>query len=71
MDKRLDIVVESVNETDGPDIEQAPLAADVDSLDAVEGLDASETEQGCFNEEELNGPDDFLVLYEETIANEK
>ena len=51
MDNKLDIVVEFVNETDGPDIEQAPLAADVDSLDAAEGLDAIEAEQGCFNKE--------------------
>ena len=34
-------------------------------------MDAIETEEGCFYEEELNGPDDFLFFYEETAAKDE
>ena len=60
-----------MNDTESPDIEQAPLAADADSLDAAEGLDAIETEEGCFHEEELDGPDDFMLFYEKSVAKDE
>ena len=79
MDRKLDIVVEYVNEEPCcQEEEEAPAEEDVETkdddvevavivndLNAAEGLDAIEIDFGCKPMEELHSPDDFLLFYDQ------